>query len=68
MVQVPGHEVDLLGEGGLSLDPVLGRCFQSWYQCALGLVEAEVEVDVEVEGEVGKKPGVWTSQLTGLCH
>ena len=68
MVQVPWHEVCLLGETGLSLDHVLGCCFQSWYQCVLGLVEAEVEVDVEAEGEVGKKPGVWTSQLIGLCH
>ena len=58
MVQVPGHEVDPLGEGGLSLDPVHGRCFQSWYQRALGLVDTEVEVDMKEEGEVGKKPGV----------
>ena len=44
MVQVPGHEVDPLGEGGLSLDPVHGHDFQSWYQHALDLVDMEVEV------------------------
>ena len=44
VVQVPVHEVDPLGDGGLSLDPVHGRCFQSWYQRALDLVDTEVEV------------------------
>ena len=44
VVQVPVHEVDPLGDGGLSLVPVHGHDYQSWYQHALDLVDMEVEV------------------------
>ena len=68
MVQVPEHEVDLLGEGELFLVLMHDRCCQSWYQCVLGLVEVEVEVGVKEEVEVGKKPGEHSSLPTGQHH
>ena len=42
--QVPVHEVDPWGDGGLSLGPVHGHDYQSWYQHALDQVDMEVEV------------------------